>query len=222
MKIRGILAVGALAALAGTASADVVLTWGFTELNGTYNSITTEFTAKAENNGNLQTTGDVSRLVAPLGTALFQDGFVSGADQANYDMKISVFGKVGNTAQGAGSVTITDANGDTIYADITGDWISPGFGIVYFNGLLANVKVTDNSGDGMFDGPGGGSFSSDFSAYSNLNGALVQLFTRTGVGFFNTSFSNVTTLVSANVVPTPGSLALVGVAGVLAARRRSR
>lgn len=222
MKIRGILAAGALAALAGTASADVILTWGFTELNGTYNSITTEFTAKAENNGNLQTTGDVSRLVSPLGTALFQDGFVSGADQANYDMKISVFGKVGNTAQGAGSVTITDKNGDTIYADITGDWISPGFGIVYFNGLLANVKVTDNSGDGTFDGPGGGSFSSDFSAYSNLNGALVQLFTRTGVGFFNTSFSNVTTLVSANVVPTPGSLALVGVAGVLAARRRSR
>ncbi len=222
MKIRGILAVGALAALAGTASADVILTWGFTELNGTYNSITSEFTAKAENNGNLQTTGDVSRLVATTGTALFQDGFVSGADSSDYQMNINVFNKVGNTADGMGSVVITDANGDTIYADITGDWISPGFGIVYFNGLLSNVVVTDNSNDGTFDGPGGGSFSSDFSAYSNLNGALVQLFTRTGVGFFNTSFSNVTTLVSANVVPTPGSLALVGVAGLLAARRRSR
>ncbi len=222
MKICGIVAAAALVAAAGSASADVILTWGFTELNGTYNNITKEFTAKAENNGNLQTTGDVSRLVSTTGTALFQDGFVSGADSADYQMNISVFNKVGNTAQGTGTVTITDKNGDTIYADITGDWISPGFGIVYFNGLLNNVVVTDNSGDGTFDGPGGGSFSSDFSAYSSLNGALVQLFTRTGVGFFNTSFSNVTTLVSANVVPTPGSLALVGIAGVLAVRRRSR
>lgn len=222
MKIRGIVAAAALAALAGTASADVILTWGFTELNGTYNSVNQQFNAKAEDNANLRTTGDVSRLVSTTGTALFQDGFVSGADSSNYNMDISVFNKVGNTAQGAGTVTITDANGDTIVADISGDWLSPGFGIVYFNGLLSNVTVNNNSNDGTFDGPGGGSFSSDFSAYSNLNGALVQLFTRTGVGFFNTSFSNVTTLVSANVVPTPGSLALVGVAGFLAARRRSR
>jgi uncharacterized protein (TIGR03382 family) len=74
-------------------------------------------------------------------------------------------------------------------------------------------------GDGTFDGTSGTGFSyADLTAA--YTGALVQLSTRPGVGFFQSNFSNVSTLVTANIVPGPGSMALVGIAGLVGLRRR--
>jgi hypothetical protein len=210
------------------ASAAVIATFGYTELNGSYNNLDLDgsgnplYRASAVNTGSLQTRGDITRLTGAGGTATFDTGFVS-VSVANYVSAISVIG-FGNARPGTGSFTITDVDGDTLSGSVDGVWTpGPGStGIIYFNGLLSNVTFASNGngvGDGTFDGTSGTGFSyADLTAA--YTGALVQLSTRPGVGFFQSNFSNVTTLVNANISPAPGSLALVGLAGLVGLRRR--
>jgi hypothetical protein len=210
------------------ASAAVIATFGYTELNGSYNNLDLDgsgnplYRATGVNTGSLQTRGDVTRLISPGGTATFDTGFVSSSS-ANYVSAISVIG-FGTARPGVGTFTITDVDGDTLAGDVNGVWTpGPGTtGIIYFNGLLSNVLFTSNGngvGDGTFNGTSGTGFSyADLTAA--YTGALVQLSTRPGVGFFQSNFSNVSTLVNANITPAPGSIALVGIAGLVGLRRR--
>lgn len=216
-----------LAAVAGSgvsASASVIATHGFDELVGSYNGtgLGGNFNAQASNAGVLKTQGDVSRVIAALGTALFSEGFL-GSDSGDVDISLSVGAQVGNTRPGAGTLTFTDAGGDTITANVSGTWLTPGNGIVYFNGGMTDVSF--NGADGDFNGSSGGSFDySDFQNFTDpLTGNITLLFIRSGVGFFNTSFNNVSVESTGNIIPAPGSVALVGLglAG-LAARRRGR
>ena len=206
--------------LASTASATVVATFGYSDLRGSYNSGAGQFTAVAVDNGSFQSAGDVTRLLAPGGTAQFEPGFVSNP-QSNFTLNISVFNIVGNTADGSGSFTATDLNGDRLDGNIRGNWISPGSGIVFFNGLLTNVVFTSVSGDNNFNSADGG-FTLTGLTGNVYSGALVQLFTRVGGGFFNSSFDNVSTLVAGDLVPTPGAAALLGIGGLFALRRNRR
>lgn len=210
------------------ASADVIATFGYTELNGSYNNLDVDgsgnplYRAAAVNTGSLQTRGDVTRLTGAGGTATFDTGFSSGGTGANYVAAISVIG-FGASRPGVGNVTLTDVDGDTLSADVSGTWTpGPGStGIIYFNGLLSNVVFASNgaTGNGTFDGTSGTGFvTADLVA--SYTGALVQLSTRPGVGFFQGNFSNVSTLVNANIIPAPGSMALVGIAGLVGLRRR--
>jgi hypothetical protein len=217
----------ATAAMSSLASAEVIATFGYTELNGAYNDLDVDasgnplYRASGVNTGSLQTRGDVTRLNGSGGTATFDTGFIS-VSSANYVSAISVIG-FGNSRPGTGGFTITDVDGDTISGDINGTWTpGPGStGIIFFNGLLSNIHFQSNSdgvGDGTFNGTSGTGFSyTDLvSAYT---GALVQLSTRPGVGFFQSNFSNVSTLVNGNIVPAPGSVALVSL-GLIGLRRR--
>lgn len=216
-----------LAAIAGgivasAASADVVLvSMTFDDLAGSYNSGTSVFTAAAVDTTRLRSSGDVSRLVGAEGTAAFSPGFVSQADQGNFVMNVAVGAlAMDGTRSGTGTFTTTDADGDTIVGDINGTWRNLGLGFIAFDGILSQVYVNDNGAqDGTFNGSNGGAWDLDLPALEPYRGALVQLVLGAN-GFFSTSFRDRATGVTAQIVPTPGALALAGLGALAAGRRR--
>jgi hypothetical protein len=217
------IALGAMVVAAGVASTasaqQAILSFGFTELNGSYNMGTTTFTAVGVDQGvggALRSTGDVSRLQAPFGTASYDPG--TAASRVNVTLAVS--GIVGPMANGSGNITIIDSNGDSLGASVSGQFIQNG-PAVFFNGTLTNAAFTSVSGDGQFNGPSGGAFPLSFApAPGPYNGALIQLYIGSPGNFFTSSFAGVSTQVSGAIVPAPASLALLGLGALFAGRRR--
>ncbi|MFG0328930.1 MAG: hypothetical protein ACF8PN_03425 [Phycisphaerales bacterium] len=213
-------------AVASTASADVIFSFGFTDLDGDYNAGTQTFTANASNSGDLISSGDVTRQLAPIGSAEFNAGFLGLGTSADYTMSMTLSNITATSADvlaGDASFTVTDADGDTLQGDIIGQWLAGAGGALFFNGALTNVFFTDNGGqDGMFDGPSLGAFSMDFGSLQTFDGAIVTLSVDPTGGFFLESFDDASTLVSAEVVPAPAAFATLGLAGLMAGRRRRR
>lgn len=208
-SICAVLAAGACVAAPALAT-DASVTFGFTDLSGAFDLGTGLFNLAND----ADTSGDVSRLEAPGGVADYNVGFAAPGAVA---FSVSVFNKVGNLAQGAGTFTITDADGDTLSGDVTGTWIQGLLGI-NFNGDLANVVFT--SDDGTFDGPSGGSFSTTLSGTPPYIGAVVQLFVPPSGNFFDSTFDVESVQVLGEIIPAPASLSLLGLAGLGASRRR--
>lgn len=230
MSIRMGKTVGALAVLAGgllasTAQADVVLLSAtYDDLAGSYSTVTQTFTAIAVDSVALKTSADVSRLVPGEGNAEFEPGFVSKPDQADFALSISVGAlNFDGSRNGLGTFTSTDADGDTITGVIAGTWENLGFGFIAFNGVLSQVFVNDNGiQDGLFNGSHAGSWDLNLPAAEPYTGALVQL-TLGANGFFARNFTNRATGVTAQVIPTPGTAALLGLGGLaMVTRRRGR
>ncbi|MDX2119327.1 MAG: PEP-CTERM sorting domain-containing protein [Planctomycetota bacterium] len=222
MKSVKLIAAVVVAAGAAVAQADVIASWGFTDLHASYNGTTGMMSAVAGDNGLIHTGGDVTRLAVPDATATYDTGFMSldNRGQLDFRMNLSVTGKSGSLAFGAGSVTITDFNGDTLTADIFGLWIG-GIGgpdSIHFNGGLSNVLFTNTSGDGMFNGSQG-AFSMNFDGQP-LEGAVVNVTIASGAGFFDSDFREVSMQSSGEIIPAPGSLALLGLGGLTMKRRR--
>ncbi|HRQ71467.1 MAG TPA: hypothetical protein PLU35_00385 [Phycisphaerales bacterium] len=204
------------AAFAAAASADVILSFTYSDVSGSFDAGSGVYSAVASSD----TSGDVTRLDGSPGTAEFDAGF-AGMSLADFVMTINVSNNDGFTADGSGSFTVTDTNGDSVSGDLDGVWVKGAFGTVFFNGQLANVTINDNSGDGSFDGATAGSFSTDFSAYNSpFEGAIVTLYIHSASAFLTKSFSGVPALVSAEIVPAPGVLALALASGLVAIRRR--
>jgi MYXO-CTERM domain-containing protein len=213
------------AGMASTASADAILTFGYTDLAGQYIGDASGgiFTAAASAVGAIQTSGAASRLIGPgEGVASFDTGFVGGADLADAIFTISVFNRTLNRADGAGQFVLTDVDGDVVTGTIDGVWLRGSQGRTYFNGNLRAVTVIDNGlQDGTFNGNSGSwAIGGLGGPVPLLEGALVQLFIRSGVGFFDQAFFNTSTQVAGELVPTPGAFALLGLAGLAGLRRR--
>lgn len=219
-------AVAGVLTLAGTASAGVILTYSYNDLDGSYiaNDATSgNFQAVAADLPNFRSSGEVSRLSSPEGNAQFRPGFVIQDANADFQLFLAVSNNDGTRADGLGRFVATDVDGDTLSADIVGEWRNGGSGITFFNGLLSNVVFSDPSG--TFDGSNGTSISTDFSPFEQpFSGAIVQLFINTSSGgFFNQSFNDIATDVDGHVViPAPGALALLGLGGLAVLRRRPR
>lgn len=225
MKRSSVAILGMTLAL-GQASGAVILTFGFTDLSGSFDPRngfpgSGDFRADAVDSGLLRSAGDVSRLGAGAGTANFDDGFVSRSDFAAVTIYISVFNNNGSTAQGLGLFTVTDDDGDTLSGAIIGTWVR-GNGATFFNGDLTGVTLADNeSSDGIFNGTDGGQFGLDLPGSRPYEGAFVQLFIN-NPSFFAHAFSDITVQAGAEIVPSPGALALVGCAGFAGLNRRRR
>lgn len=200
----------------------------FTDLSGSF-TVTGDGTGTLDAFAAQATAGTVTRVTEPLGQANFDAGF-NGSDIANVTLSLNVV--VGNSsvpdgdATGGGTVTFTDANGDTISAFITGDFFDLG-GFISFEGLLTNVVVT--SSDGSFDGTSSGSFSTDFDTFiSPFSGSIVllqfdPLVLNPQVSFFGDDFRFSDLQIGAQItglIPAPGALALLGLGGLAAAGRR--
>ncbi len=210
-----LIAAAGVAATAAVANAQAILTFGFTDVDGSFTASDGSFTGVS----NAITSGDVTRLSAPGGTAVFDPGFAgTGASDFSFDIDVMITGA--GTADGSGTFTIVDVHGEVLTGNLDGTFTELSPGIVAFNGLLSGVEFNDVSGDGTFDGPTAGSFSTDLPGEAPYDGALVQLFLDGTSGFFDADFTGVSTQVSGVIVPAPASLALLGLGGLAATRRR--
>lgn len=210
-----LIAAAGIAATAAVANAQAILTFGFTDVDGSFTAADGSFAGAST----ATTSGDVTRLSAPGGTAVFDPGFAGvGAADFSFDIDVMITGA--GTADGSGSFTITDVHGETLSGDLDGDFVELAPGVIAFNGLLSGVEFNDVSGDGTFDGPTAGSFGTDLPGTAPYDGALVQLFLDGSGGFFDADFTGISTQVSGVVIPAPASLALLGLGGLAAARRR--
>jgi len=217
------LIVGIMATAASVATADIA-SFGFTDLNGSFNAGTMEFTATAFTGGQGSTAGDVTRFAEGGGaTANFDTGFAGGGSMANVVINIGISNVLGGMADGNGTFVITDADGDMIMGDVSGLWFAGASGFTFMNGDTQNVVFTrGQSGNGSFDGSSGGSFDTDSLADVYFGALSILLRTPSGAGFFNNSFTEVSTQADGLIVPTPASIALAGLGFGLAGTRRRR
>lgn len=223
MNTRIILAAG-IATLATTAYADVALsTFTFSDLDSEYftqDGVTGSFSARA----GAQTSGDVTRLMDPVAaTAEYAPAFANDdASLADVVFEMSVSNITAVSADGIGTFSITDIDGDMLSGTLEGTWLraSAGAPILFFNGTLSEVVFTDG-GDGLFEGTDGVGF--DLTPYMLNNffsGGIVQVSFGLDT-FFDQSFSGFNSQFSGTIVPTPGAAALLlGAGGVFARRRR--
>ena len=201
---------------AGGAHADAILSFGFTDLNGSFNAGTGTFTALGVNTAPLHSAGSVNRLQAPIGNAQYDAGSAVG----RVNLTLAVTNIVGNSALGTGSITILDADGDSFTSTIDGDFSLVGGAIVFAGELLTPAFVPGGSTNNMFDGPSGGSFPLTFApATPPFTGAIVQLFFDPGA-FFSSSFGGIATQINGSVIPAPATLGLLGAGLMMVGRRR--
>jgi len=211
------MAAGIVAAAVGSAAAgdsgNVVATFGFTELGGSFDSTASEFTATADTSAALSSSGDVTRRDR---TADFDAAtFGAGGDGA-FELSLDVSNITAGSADGVGSFMIEDADGDQISGSVAGTFAFSPFGFAFFNADLTDVTFT--GGDLAFEGTSGGDFSIAGLAGGVFEGGLSLLFLQQG-GLAN-DFSGVSVQADGIIVPTPGTLGLVGLAGLAVARRR--
>jgi hypothetical protein len=208
-------AAAAVLACAGSAFAGQVtpiLSFAYSDLMSSFDASTSAYAAVVSAG---DTSGDVS-FVPGNQTAEFDSGSFAGSS-ASFDLNLVLSSITATTADGLGTLSIADANGDTITADVNGAF-NLSLGTVFFEGFLSNALINDNSADGSFDGTTTGSFSTAIPGQP-LNGSIVQISFDAG-DFFNSSFDDNTTLANGILVPTPGAVALLGFAGLTAVRRR--
>src|SRR3989442_55145 len=121
--LAGLAVAGVALAGASRASADqTILTFGFTDLAGEFNLGTGLFRALGVDQvgGPLHSQGDVSRLIGRVGRATYGPGQAANRVAVN----LSVSGIPAATANGAGTIVITDLDGDTLNANINGQFIA--------------------------------------------------------------------------------------------------
>jgi len=159
-RILAHFAVGAAVLMAAVAfptpaSADAIIGWSYDDVDGTFES--TAFAGGFTTAGTYEifagalTEGDVSRLIAPLGTANFEVGSFA-LSSADMTVTMSLFNINADSADATGSFVLTDFDGDTISGTLTGTWDDTG----PFALFVGNLNITSMvAGDGTFDGVDG-------------------------------------------------------------------
>jgi len=198
-------------ALAGTSGQHMTFT--YSDLMGTYDG--SNFTSVAQS----LSSGDVTRVSGPGGTAEFSQNFVTTAAGSDVfiDLRVTVDqNDPQHRAEGVGNLILTDVDGDTIVGDLYGVFLSQGHGDYFFDGLLFNVFL--NSDDGYFNGTTGAA-DMDLPGNGPYEGFFIELSFAAGTGFFNQNFQ-AEVLAAGIIIPGPGSVGVLALAGFGAVRRR--
>lgn len=223
MKATMTLGAAALMTIAGAAQADLAATFGYTDMGANWNSVSSQLVIGAEDNVNLSTSGDLTNYLGAgfSSTALFNDGFADGSTSADSQFEMSLSNITANSADATGSFTITDINGDTLTGVYVGTWTNQ-FGFGFFDGEITAAVYNDiESGNNVFEGNAGQTFAVPTDAMQGGLSMLLQMpewFSAQGVNFEARTTQLDGILVSN--VPAPGALALMGLGGIIAGRRR--
>jgi len=165
------------------------------------------------------TTGDLYRNIAPTGTASFDSGSWNlGGTSEDLLIQMTIGNITASTADGSGSFTIKDIDGDTLTGSVSGTWQKMGVFPV-FTGTLYNVTYT--SDDTTFDGHSGDSVSMVFNVPQPWNGALLQLSPKGAWFASGTSFDVKGGSIDAEVLPVPPGV-LLGILGFCVAGLKLR
>jgi hypothetical protein len=223
-KVRLFIFGLALCLIAAPARADM-FGFSFSNIRATFNKTTSVFTTEDW----AHTTGSVYRNMAPAGTAQFNAGsWNKGSPATKEDLLIqmTITSITAMTADGSGTFTIKDIQGDTLSGSLTGTWVRAGSSASsykgVFDGSLTNVTFTPV--DGTFDGHGGTSVSMSFPGVPQPwpEGTLIEL-TASGAWFTGAtgvkhSFDVKGGSLDAEVMPVPAAFLLgllgMGVAGL--------
>ncbi len=216
MRILNTLGLVAAVGLATTAQANIVSTFGFTDLNAFYDGQAFH----AMSMGALPTGGDVTDYTngMPNDSATFESGFIGVQNLADVHFEMDIGNITGTTAEGTnGRIVIRDADNDVLSGTFEGVW-DYRFGFGFFDGEITLASYND-AGNGIFEGTGNdGSFVTPDGSYIGAISFLV---------YMPEWFSVSTTIQGLNaeadgilVTPAPASLALLGLGGLAASRRR--
>tara|TARA_R110000868_G_scaffold241497_1_gene496214 strand:- start:215870 stop:216541 length:672 start_codon:yes stop_codon:yes gene_type:complete len=222
MKSSTFIAAAAFATLAGAAHADLAATFGFTDMGANWNSGTSVLTVAADESGAISTSGDITDYLGNAfpTTALFNSGFADGSTSADssFIMELSNITALG--ADAFGSFMITDINGDTLSGTYTGSWTNQ-FGFGFFDGEIIAASYNDiESGNNLFEGTAGQTFGVPAAELTGAVSMLLQMpeWFNTQNGNFDARTTQLDGILA--TVPTPGSLALLGLGGLMTGRRR--
>jgi hypothetical protein len=217
---RKFLAVVVLAVVSSApmAMADTTLiSFAYDRFVGTYSSTTAatgSFSINPDTSGatiNDRSAGSGSRLIPTTGTVNFDWGLATiGA--ANVETNVAVTGLNAATAGASGTLILTDIDGDTITALLTGTWYNTG-GSASLVATLSSVVFS--GGNGLWNGNNGGTPWSIPAFALQLTGTLLELssdhwFTDAAVGTSINSTVGMTGSIK-GVVPAPGASLLIAV-----------
>lgn len=208
-----VLAVAALfAASASLAQAQSdLLSFSFSDLHSSFDG-TSLLTIGDDDN----TDGELTRLDTS------EDAFFAG-DHNSFDITMTVSNISATMADGVGTLTFTDIDGDVFSGDLTGDWIKVDES-ANFVGQIMNFMPDSTNGDGIFNGSSSGSFDMDLGVAPPFSGNIITLVFESwftdGAGTPG-AFDAPTTQAIGAIVPEPATLALLALGALVAGRRRA-
>lgn len=223
MKATMTLGAAALMTIAGSAHADLAATFGYTDMGANWDSVSSQLVIGAEDNATLSTSGDLTNYLGAgfSSTALFNDGFADGSTSADSQFEMTLSNITANSADASGSFTITDINGDTLTGVYAGTWTNQ-FGFGFFDGQITAAVYNDTeSGNNVFEGNAGQTFVVPADALEGGLSMLLQMpeWFSTQDGDFQARTTQLDGIL-VSTVPAPGALALMGLGGMIAGRRR--
>ena len=211
----GIAVLGMTAVVSNAGVIDLSTTFGFTDLETSYNTNTGEYIAQSS----LMTSGDVTRhdLFSPI-TAAFGAGEIGVGNLASVAFSMNITNTFGTGADGVnGQLSITDLDGDTLTGSFDGSWTFLG-GFGFFDGII-DFAAYNSTGNGVFEGTGAnGEFNNPTDSLHGAISFLIQMpeWFDTTNGFDNRTSQGDGILLT----PTPGSVSLLAIGGLAATRRR--
>jgi len=218
--------VGICAVMSGPVMAadEALVTFVYSELDGDFMVDSGDGSPLFTASDDFDTAGEVTRLIDPRGVdAVFaaNNGF-NGL--ASYEMVMPIaYIDTETFISLGGTLTLTDADGDSFTGQINGLWFRVGQS-ASFSGLLSGVTA-NSQGNGNFEGTDGSGFSMAFPVAGPFDGNLVSL--AVGEWFLDDAgaphdFENIDTLVAGAIVPEPMTLSLLALGGLAMVARRKR
>lgn len=214
MRIHTSLAVAALLGAAGAADAALVSTFGFTDLNASWDGQTFH----ALSLGALPTGGDVTDHTGLPSSATFESGFIGVQNLADVTFRMDVSNITANSADATnGRIVIRDLDNDVLSGSFEGTW-SYQFGFGFFDGYISSASYND-AGNGLFEGTdGSGAWATPDGEYIGAISFLVEM-----PEWFSDAANIERLNASADgmlVTPAPSSVGLLALGGMIATRRR--
>lgn len=214
MRIQTSFAFATLLGAACAADASLVSTFGFTDLNASWDGQTFH----ALSLGSLPTGGDVTDHTAPPSSATFESGFIGVQNLADVTFRMDLSNITANSADAtSGRIVIRDQDNDVLSGSFEGTW-SYQFGFGFFDGYISSASYND-AGNGLFEGTdGSGAWATPDGEYIGAISFLVEMpewfSDAANIELLNASADGML------VTPAPSTAGLLALGGLIATRRR--